>query len=94
MISRRLVWAAVDGGHDSRFVPRCGSEDHWNSTRTQILEEASGGQKMSFPTIQYQFHTVLMYVRIFSISYCFLLSKNTVVQNLELRKIQFYRTKY
>jgi hypothetical protein len=30
----------------------------------------------------------------FSISYCFLLSKNTVVQNLVFRKIQFYRTKY
>jgi hypothetical protein len=43
MISRRLVWAAVDGGHYSRFVPRCGSEDHWNSTRTQILEEALCG---------------------------------------------------
>jgi hypothetical protein len=35
----------------------------------QIIEDpnstlTSGGQKMSFPTIQYQFHTVLMYVRI------------------------------
>jgi hypothetical protein len=55
---------------------------------------ASGGQKMSFPTIQYHFHTVLMYVRIFSISYCIILSKNTVVQNREFGKIQLYRTNY
>jgi hypothetical protein len=55
-------------------------------------KRTSGGQKMSFPNIQYHFHTVLMYVRIFSISYCILLSKNTVVQNPELRKIQLYRT--
>jgi hypothetical protein len=57
-------------------------------------QDTSGGQKMRFSTIQYQFHTVLMYVRIFSTSYCFLLSKNKVVQNLEFRKIQFYRTYY
>jgi hypothetical protein len=49
---------------------------------------------MSFPTIQYHFHTVLMYVRIFSISNCIILSKNTVVQNREFGKIQLYRTNY
>jgi hypothetical protein len=50
---------------------------------------------MSFRTIQYHFYTVLLYLCIFSgSSYCILLSKNTVVQNLEFRKIQLYRTNY
>jgi hypothetical protein len=49
---------------------------------------------MSFRTIQYHFYTVLLYLRIFSGCYCILLSKNTVVQNLEFRKIQLYRTNY
>jgi hypothetical protein len=49
---------------------------------------------MSFPTIQYHFHMVLMYVRIFSISYCIILSKNMVVQNCKFGKIQLYRTNY
>jgi hypothetical protein len=49
---------------------------------------------MRFPTIQYHFHTVLMYVRIFSTSYCIILSQNTVVQNREFGKIQLYRTNY
>jgi hypothetical protein len=64
------------------------------ATMTDMEEKVCtlGGQKMNFLTIQYHFHMVLMYVRIFSISHCILLSKNMVVQNPKLRKIQLYRT--
>jgi hypothetical protein len=43
MISCGFMGAAADGCVDSCFVPRCGGEDHRDSARAKVPQEALRG---------------------------------------------------